>query len=45
MSVKGYYEKTDVTRIIYLLNRLKKLNINVSKEELLKMATIPQKEL
>ena len=44
MSVKGYYEKTDVTRIIYLLNRLKKLNINVSKEELLKMATIPFEE-
>ena len=44
MSVKGYYEKTDVTRIIYLLNRLKKLNINVSKEEMLKMATIPFEE-
>ena len=44
MSIKGYYEKTDVTRIIFLLNRLKKLNINASKEDLLKMATIPFEE-
>lgn len=44
MSVKGYYEKSDVTTIIYLLNRLKKLNINASKEDLLKMATIPFEE-
>ena len=44
MFVKGYYEKTDVTTIIYLLNRLKKLNIKASKEDLLKMATIPFEE-
>ena len=44
MPVKGYYEKSDVTTIIYLLNRLKKLNIEASKEELLKMATIPFEE-
>lgn len=44
MPVKGYYEKSDVTTIIYLLNRLKKLNIKASKEELLKMATIPFEE-
>ena len=44
MSVKGHYEKTDVTMIIYLLNRLKKLNIEASKEDLLKMATIPFEE-
>ena len=44
MSVKGYYEKTDVTRIIYLLNRLKRLNINASKEDIMKMATIPFEE-
>ena len=44
MSVKGYYEKSDVTTIIYLLNRLKKLNIKASKEDLLKMATIPFEE-
>ena len=37
MPVKGYYEKSDVTTIIYLLNRLKKLNIEASKEELLKI--------
>ena len=36
MPVKGHYEKTDVTMIIYLLNRLKKLNIEASKEDLLK---------
>lgn len=44
MPVKGHYEKTDVTMIIYLLNRLKRLNINGSKEELMKMATIPFEE-
>lgn len=44
MFVKGHYEKTDVTMIIYLLNRLKKLNIQASKEDLLKMATIPFEE-
>ena len=44
MPVKGHYEKTDVTMIIYLLNRLKKLNIEASKEDLLKMATIPFEE-
>lgn len=44
MSLKGYFEKTDVTRIIYLLNRIKKMRINVSKEDALKMATIPFEE-
>lgn len=44
MPVKGYFEKTDVTRIIYLLNRLKKLKIDVSKRDALKMATIPFEE-
>ena len=44
MPVKGHYEKTDVTMIIYLLNRLKRLNINGSKEDLMKMATIPFEE-
>ena len=44
MSLKGFYEKTDITRIIYLLNRLKKLNIDVSNEDIIKMATIPFEE-
>ena len=44
MSLKGYFEKTDVTRIIYLLNRIKKMELNVSKEDALKMATIPFEE-
>ena len=44
MSLKGYFEKTDVTRIIYLLNRIKKMGLNVSKEDALKMATIPFEE-
>ena len=44
MNLKGHYEKTDVTRIIYLLNRLKKLNIDVSKKDIIKMATIPFEE-
>ena len=44
MSLKGFYEKTDVTRIIYLLNRLKKLDIDVSNEDIIKMATIPFEE-
>ena len=44
MKLKGFYEKTDVTRIIYLLNRLKKMDINISKRDLLKMATIPFEE-
>ena len=44
MPLKGHYEKTDITRITYLLNILKKLNINSSKEELMKMATIPFEE-
>ena len=44
MPVKGHYQKTDVTRIIYLLNILKKLNINSSKEDVMKMATIPFEE-
>ncbi|MDU4325419.1 MAG: DEAD/DEAH box helicase [Clostridium celatum] len=44
MFVKGHYEKTDVTMIIFLLNKLKKLNIEASKEDLLKMATIPFEE-
>ena len=42
--VKGYYEKADVTTIIYLLNRLKSLNIKAPKSDLLKMATIPFEE-
>ena len=37
-------KKTDITRITYLLNILKKLNINSSKEDLMKMATIPFEE-
>lgn len=41
---KGYYQKADVTTIIYLLNRLKALNIKASKSDLLKMATIPFEE-
>lgn len=44
IKLKGFYEKTDVTRIIYLLNRLKKMDINCSKKDLLKMATIPFEE-
>lgn len=44
MSLKGFYEKTDVTRIIYLLNRLKKLDIDVLNEDIIKMATIPFEE-
>lgn len=44
ISVKGHYEKTDITRITYLLNILKRLNINGSKEDLMKMATIPFEE-
>jgi len=44
MSLKGFYEKTDITRIIYLLNRLKKLDIDVSNEDIIKMATIPFEE-
>ena len=44
MSLKGFYEKTDLTRIIYLLNRLKKLDIDVSNEDIIKMATIPFEE-
>lgn len=43
-KLKGYYQKADVTRIIFLLNRLKSLNINVSKSDALKMATIPFEE-
>ena len=42
--VKGYYQKADVTTIIYLLNRLKSLNIKASKSDMLKMATIPFEE-
>lgn len=44
ISVKGHYEKTDITRITYLLNILKRLKINASKEDLIKMATIPFEE-
>lgn len=44
MSTKGLFEKTDVTRIIFLLNRIKKLNLDISKEDALKMATIPFEE-
>ena len=44
MSLKGFYEKTDITRTIYLLNRLKKLDIDVSNEDIIKMATIPFEE-
>ena len=44
MSLKGFYEKTDITRIIYLLNRLKKLDIDVSNEDIIKMSTIPFEE-
>lgn len=42
--VKGYYKKPDVTTIIFLLNRLKALKVKASKEDLLKMATIPFEE-
>ncbi|WP_294404130.1 DEAD/DEAH box helicase [uncultured Clostridium sp.] len=44
MNLKGFYAKTDVTRIIYLLNRIKKMGLDVSKEDALKMATIPFEE-
>lgn len=44
MNTKGYYEKTDVTRIIFLLNRIKKMNLDISKQDSLKMATIPFEE-
>ena len=43
-KIKGYYKKADVTTIIYLLNRLKALNIKASKSDMLKMATIPFEE-
>lgn len=42
--VKGYFKKPDVTTIIFLLNRLKALNVKASKSDLLKMATIPFEE-
>lgn len=42
--IKGYYKKPDVTTIIFLLNRLKALKVKASKEDLLKMATIPFEE-
>lgn len=42
--VKGYFQKPDVTTIIFLLNRLKTLNVKASKGDLLKMATIPFEE-
>lgn len=42
--VKGYFQKPDVTTIIFLLNRLKSLNVKASKSDLLKMATIPFEE-
>ncbi|MGL4774372.1 MAG: helicase-related protein, partial [Clostridium sp.] len=42
--VKGYFQKPDVTMIIFLLNRLKELKVKASKEDLLKMATIPFEE-
>ncbi|MGL5417593.1 MAG: helicase-related protein [Clostridium sp.] len=41
---KGYFQKPDITTIVFLLNRLKTLNIKASKEDLLKMATIPFEE-
>lgn len=44
MSLNGIFAKTDVTRIIYLLNRLKKLKLNISKKDAIKMATIPFEE-
>ena len=44
MSLKGIYAKTDVTRIIYLLNKIKKMDLHISKEDALKMATIPFEE-
>lgn len=44
MNLKGFYAKTDVTRIIYLLNRIKKMGLDVSKEDALKMSTIPFEE-
>lgn len=44
MSLKGLYAKTDVTRIIYLLNKIKKMGLNISKQDALKMATIPFEE-
>lgn len=42
--VKGYFQKPDVTTIIFLLNRLKALKVKASKGDLLKMATIPFEE-
>ena len=42
--IKGYFQKPDVTTIIFLLNRLKALKLNVSKADMLKMATIPFEE-
>lgn len=44
MNSKGLFEKTDITRIVYLLNRIKKMNLNVSKQDAIKMATIPFEE-
>jgi len=44
MSSKGFFEKTDVTRIVYLLNRIKKMKLNISKNDAIKMATIPFEE-
>ena len=44
MNSKGLFEKTDVTRIVYLLNRIKKMNLNISKQDAIKMATIPFEE-
>lgn len=44
MKSKGLFEKTDVTRIVYLLNRIKKMNLNISKQDAIKMATIPFEE-
>lgn len=42
--IKGYFQKPDVTTIIFLLNRLKELKVKASKADLLKMATIPFEE-
>ncbi|WP_375792439.1 helicase-related protein [Clostridium chauvoei] len=42
--VKGYFQKPDVTTIIFLLNRLKDIKVKASKSDLLKMATIPFEE-
>lgn len=43
-QVKGYFQKPDITTIIFLLNRLKQLKVKASKADLLKMATIPFEE-